>query len=268
VVLGAFQRGVEVKTELPLHRRGSGGAAARVGEGTLWVSLALTRPSALVACEPAKIVNRYVRPLLRELTKLGSPARYFGRDWVSIAHRPTALVGFAHDAKSGRAAFEAFVPVRTPIALSARSSFTGKAPATLEEILEKPVDIDALARSLEAAYAAAYAREIVRLGDVLLAETGDDPRVDPPWAATKNEAIGIVAAGRDAHGRLRVGGELLASRDAIVALETRVNDLRPDASADGIAIAVTETLAAPGVAVEGVRALTSIRDVIGRALRA
>src|SRR5262245_15360701 len=87
VLLGAFQRGTEVDTPLAVFRRGSGGAALRVGEGTLWVSLALARPSALVACENAKIVNRYVRPLLREITKLGAPARYFGRDWISVAQR-------------------------------------------------------------------------------------------------------------------------------------------------------------------------------------
>src|SRR5262249_42033543 len=150
------QRASEVETSNSLFRRGSGGAAANVGEGTLWVSLALARPSALVACEHTKIVNRYVRPLLRAITKLGAPARYFGRDWISVASRPTALVGFAHEAKSERAVFEAFVPITTRVALGPRLSFQGKEQATLEEILEKPVDVPLFARAIEAAYAAAY----------------------------------------------------------------------------------------------------------------
>src|SRR5262249_55062710 len=149
---------------------------------------------------------------------------------------------------SGRAAFEAVVPVSTPVALAQRASFTGKKPATLEQILEKPVDIDVLARAVEAAYAAAYAREVVRVEDVAASAEEEDPRLDPPWAATRNEAIGIVAAGPDARGRLRVGGELLASRDAILALETRVNDLGLGAADEDIARAVNDTLAAPGVA--------------------
>ena len=272
VLLGAFQRGAEwfasqKGPERPVFRRGSGGAAACVGEGTLWISLALARPSALVACEPTRIVNRYVRPLLRELSKLGAPARYFGRDWISVAQRPTAFVMFAHDTASGRAVFEAFVPVTTPVAHVARASFTGKRPATMEEILQKPIDIDVLARSVAAAYAAAYAREISPLEDVESSEEEQELRADPPWTATRNEAIGIVGAGRDARGRFGVGGELLASRDAVHTLGVRAGELGPRASDEEIARAVNDTLAAPGVAVDGVRALVSVADVVTRALR-
>jgi hypothetical protein len=267
VLAGAFQRGAEIDPNVTLHRRGSGGAPACVGEGTLWLTLALARPSALVACEPTRIVNRYVRPLLRVISKLGASARYFGRDWISVAQRPAALVMFAHDSESGRAVFEAFVSVRTPLARVARASFTGKAPATLEEILQKPIDIDLLAHATATAYAAAYAREIVELADVAASEETEEVRADPPWKATRNEAIGIVGAGRDARGRFQIGGELLASRDAVRALGERVGALGPRASDQDIARAVNDTLAAPGIAVDGVRALGSVVDVVTRALR-
>ena len=85
---------------------------------------------ALVACDEAHLVNRYVRPLLRALTKCGALAHFFGRDWISVRHRPAAWVGFAHDRASGRAVIEAFVARETPFALEPRASFLGKEPGT------------------------------------------------------------------------------------------------------------------------------------------
>src|SRR5687768_9693945 len=87
ILLGAFQRSSEVDSfyqSLPLYRRGSGGAAARIGPGTVWLRLALKRPDALVDATAPRLMNRYVRPLLRALTKMGAHAHYFDRDWISV----------------------------------------------------------------------------------------------------------------------------------------------------------------------------------------
>src|SRR5690348_15410474 len=82
VVLGTFQRPSEIATNDPIVARGSGGGAARVSPGTVWLQLALGRPDALVPCSAEKLINRYVRPLLKALTHVSSvPASYFGRDW-------------------------------------------------------------------------------------------------------------------------------------------------------------------------------------------
>jgi hypothetical protein len=89
----------------------------------------------------------------------------------------------------------------------------------------------------------------------------DDPRSDPPWEATCEEAIGLVGAGRDARGVLRVGGDLLVSRDALARLEERLRDTE----AADVPRVVDETLAAPGVALDGVKSLASIADVVARA---
>jgi hypothetical protein len=272
LLLGAFQRAAGIPESTPTFlRRASGGPDVLVGEATVHVALALAHPGALAASDEKRIVNRSVRPLLRALTKsLGREgmAHFFGRDWVSVGHRPAAWVGFAHDATTRRTLFEAVVAVRAPFARTQRASFLGKAHGTLESIIGRSVDPASLAAAIIDAYA--DGAEAIPLDDTgaptaspsaLDSLGGDDPRADPPWAATCEEAIGTLGAGPDASGRFRVGGDLLVSRDALGRLEARV----ADASDQDLDRIVDETLAAPGVALDGVKSLTSIRDVIAGA---
>jgi hypothetical protein len=271
LVLGALQRARELgdadDRAQTLLLRGSCGAEVLVGPGSLWMQLALTRPDALVRCEPSRLLNRYVRPLLRALTKVGALAHYFDRDWISTGKRPVAMVALAHDAATGRALVEAIVAVRTPFAIRARPSYLGKAPATLADV-GAAVEISRLGDAIAEAYGSAYGRSIVEMPlemPEMTAEqpqgSGDDLRAEPRWAATRDEAIGVVGAGRDVAGRMRVGGELMASRDAVARLEERL------AAAGGadpaeIGALVQASLGAPDVALVGVRSLTSLRDVI------
>jgi hypothetical protein len=88
----------------------------------------------------------------------------------------------------------------------------------------------------------------------------DDPREDPPWAAALDEAIGVVGAGRDRAGRMRLGGELMISRDALAALEHEL--ATGDAEPGAVGRAVDATLGAPRVALVGVKSLLSLRDVV------
>ncbi|HZU82712.1 MAG TPA: hypothetical protein VE987_07340, partial [Polyangiaceae bacterium] len=209
--------------------------------------------------------NRYVRPLLRALT--GSmagalSARFFGRDWIAVGHRPAAWVGFAHDATTRRTLFEAFVAVRAPFATGDRASFRGRPPGTLESIAAATFDPERVARAVADAYARGADAAVMDAPAPLVEDAdAEDVRGDPPWAATRDEAIGIVGAGPDARGRLRVGGDLLVSRDALARLESRA----AAAGAAELGRVVDETLGAPGVALDGVRSLDSIRDVIARA---
>jgi len=289
-LMGAFQRGAGMPaTSGPLVRRGSGGPLVLVGEGTVHVALALAHPGALVAADEKRIVNRLVRPLLRALNgSLGArcPAHFFGRDWVSVAHRPAAWVGFAHDAATRRTVFEAFVAVRTPFAADQRPSFRGRVPGTLEAIAGIALEPERIATAILEAYSReagevvleappqpselSQVSQAVPLSHASLASGGpgepgsmepDDPRADPPWAATCEEAIGVLGAGPDAHGTFRVGGDLLVSRDALARLEQRA----ASASDDELGAIVDETLGAPGVALDGVKSLASVRDVIARA---
>jgi hypothetical protein len=268
---GAFQRGQE-------PRRGSGGPRVHVGPGTLRVALLLERPDALVPCDAPRLVNRYVRPLLRALAKSGAVAHYFGRDWLAVAHRPAGAALFAHDAATGRAAFEAFVAVTTPFVAPgdvARGSFLGKAPGTLATLTGRPFDPAlqaALADRVVSAYAEAYARTPHPLDAeaVVTGASADDAEADDTaWEATVEEVIGTVGAGKNARGRFEVGGDFLASTGAVRAVaegaEALAQGSRAPTRAD-VAQLVQAAFGTHGVALLGVRSLESLADVIARAL--
>lgn len=187
ILLGAFQRRSEVPTSLPARRRATGGAAVRMGPGTVWFQEPFS------GIEPDKILNRAVRPLLAWLTKKTSrPVRYFGRDWIAVGGRPVGIVAFAYEAKADRGVFEAFVSARSLVTLGPRGSYRGKEPMTLD------VDPEAL------------------VGERGVFETFE-LEDDPPWEATAEDAIGLVGAGRDRNGIFRVGGELMGSSDVDLA---------------------------------------------------
>jgi hypothetical protein len=267
ILLGAFQRPSEVLEEpaLPRLRRGSGGGAARVGPGTIWMQLALAHPGALVPCTPDKLLNRYVRPLLRALTRATRvPARYFGRDWISASHRPIALVSFAHEAVTGKSLFEAIIAVNHSVTLSSRSSFRGRPSATCDEISGRPIDPSAVVETIVDAYAA-EATDLQDVGSADVAFATEDDAVvvpAPPWAVIREEAIGTLAAGRDPAGRLEIGGELMASRDAMTRLRDDLAKLPSGATPDDVGRVVDDALTGHGAITFGVRSLASIRDAI------
>lgn len=246
VVLGAFQRSGDAPDAT--LRRPSGGGVVRVGPGTLWMQLALT----LEDVPADKLVNRHVRPLLKALTKVTSkPVSYFGRDWISMAHHPVGFVGFAHDASKGEGLLEAVIAVDEPFvppSAPLRPTFMGKAPKTLGVARDRVRDEVTAAYGLKSSGAPA--------AKVVIAE--------PPWAATLEEAIGIVAAGRDANGRFRIGGELMASSDAVARLEGMIPSSMRDTVID-LDQAIDEAFTTGGATIFGVRSLASIRDVIAAA---
>jgi hypothetical protein len=269
LLVGAYQRPAGWGRDLLLLRRGSGGPEVRVGPGTVHVALCLEHPAALMTCDEKRVVNRHVRPLLRALSSTGSLAHFFGRDWVSVAHTPVAWVGFAHDSASRRTLFEAFVAVRAPFAVRERTSLRGKPPGTLEATRGSAIDVVRLTDAIVEAYG--RERAVARLDDPASPgaagpqgpgyEADLVDAAEPPWAATVEEAIGTLGAGPDARGVFRVGGDLLVSRDALALLEERV----ARASDEDLPAVIDATLAAPGVALDGVRSLASVLDVVSRA---
>lgn len=267
VLLGAFQRAAGLAASGPLFRRGSGGPEARLGSGSVHVAVSMAHPGALAAADAGRIVNRAVRPLLRALSKAVGPAHFFGRDWVAVDHRPVAWAGFAHDTGTRRTLFEAFVAVTTPFTPAGRASFRGRSPATLEGVAGRPVDPARLATAIADRYAEGHEATPFEPPATPDSSTDEDLRADPPWAETCEEAIGLLGAGVDARGVFRVGGDLLVSRDALARLEERVALLAADAPPEEFGRVVDSTLAAPGVALEGVRSLASVRDLVIRARR-
>ncbi|MDB4927723.1 MAG: hypothetical protein JWM10_207, partial [Myxococcaceae bacterium] len=140
VVLGARQRAAAVTTHPAVVGRRSTGTAAWVGRGALWCSLALPSLDALYAdATPATLLNRNVRPWLRGFTRSGIPAAYFGREWVAVAHRPAAVLGYDLS-PAGALLLEMIVGWDDPVALPAEHAapaeraldrWRGKAPVAL-----------------------------------------------------------------------------------------------------------------------------------------
>lgn len=210
----------------------------RVGPGTLWLQLELT----LEGLPADKLVNRHVRPLLKALTKVTSqPVSYFGRDWISMAHRPVGFVGFAHDAAKDTGLLEAVIGVDEAFVPAPRASFMGKEPTMLNGDRQR----------LLGAVIAAYGLEARGLPEASAVTE------EPPWTATQEEAIGVIAAGRDAHGRLRLGGEFMASSDAVARLEEALAS-----SSEDLERIIDNAFA--GATLFGAK-LESIRDVLVKA---
>ncbi len=247
ILRGAMQR----TSDAPAGaiRRGTPGCAVRVGPGTLHVIVALAR----LDCDESKILNRHVRPLLHAITKATSvPARYFDRDWIDVKSRPVGHIGFAHERASGRAIVEAFIAASTPFSVETRGSYLGKVPTTLEEACGRAIDIEKLERAVIAEFGVGVGVG-VGVGDGVGDGDGD---ADGPWAARGEEAIGAICAGRDASGRMRVGGEWMGSFDAVRDLEDRL------ARGEDVRAAVDAAFGAPRTALFGVRSLVSFFDAI------
>jgi len=245
VVLGAFQRTCEVKTDLPLSRRASGGAAVRCGPGTVHVVVAVPAPEA-----PNKILNRLVRPLLKAITKQSIVTSYFGRDWISAAHRPIGYVCFAHHSQTERTVFEAFVATKTPFALGRRASFQGKDPT------EVAVDPEKLVEGIVASYASAFMLDVERkpIDDAPVLSSLDEPE----WLAKVDEAIGPIYADRT-----HLGGELMASSDAMERVHERLRSAPDDF--EQIGEVIDEEFTNKAVALEGVRDLHSLQMAVAKA---
>lgn len=258
--VGAFDRKPRSSSD-DVFRRGSGGPPLLVSPGSLWVNLCLARPDSLSDADPSRIVNRYVRPLLRALTRR-SPARYLGRDCITSRDAAIAWVGFAHEASTQRTTFEALIACRSRFS-PPRASFLGKRPGTLEDVWGRTVEPAEIASAIQDAYRAAYGADMVGECPPIPPAT---PLVDePPWPHAIEEAIGLVCAGADAQGRLRIGGEFLASRDAVAETERRVHDAPPRDMAE-LGSIIEAIWSSPRIALEGVRSRNSFAIVLGQAL--
>lgn len=260
VLLGAFQRTCELPAALvashAVLRRVTGGGAIEVGPGVLAVAFVYPNLPSLAASslplQGAQILNRAVRPLLRALTRTVHPTQYFGRDWLSSDKRPTGLVSFAHEARTDRLVVEAFLSFGASCLTLERASYQGKTPASYDELRGRPVD--------EARFAEALAEESglpVEPFPDGSSEPGSMPEPDEPgWTSRVDEALGPLYAGPDAHGVVRLGGELVASFDRVAFLE---RNLEPRAERDA---RVDQAFTEPGAHLFGVKSLRSILDVL------
>ncbi len=262
-LVGAFEPWTEeAEHGMPAFRRGTGGATVTVHPGDVYLGLSLREPGALVACDASRLLNRYVRPLLRALSTFGTKASYFGRDWVSAAKRPVAAVSFGYDELSRRCLVEAFVGVDAPFADRPWPSFAGEGAVSLGELRGAPCEPGAVLRAVAAAYEKEYAlgcaKAVHGVAQLLAPE--------PSYLASVDEAMGPVGV-RYLDGRMHVAGIFMSSRDAVRRLDAALATLRRDASPDLVGGVVDAAFAGPEAALFGVRTLHSFRDAIVEACR-
>ncbi|MEP7119897.1 MAG: hypothetical protein ABJE95_03260 [Byssovorax sp.] len=237
VVLGALQiagRVVDLAAcatvGTPVLRRCTTGTAVYIGSQAIVWTLALPHVAALHPDATARtLLNRNVRGFLAGLSRGGAPARYFGREWIAVDHRPAALLGVGALA-DGRIVIEVFAgldaTIALPRALSADAEravdrWRGKEPLALGA-----TDPEALARRVIEAVAARAgspsARAVVPI-DLPIAAPITDPRDPLPHgltlAASARAPIGwIDAAVAAAPSRLWIGGDALVAAFAVTAL--------------------------------------------------
>ncbi|MFO0658793.1 MAG: hypothetical protein U0165_03020 [Polyangiaceae bacterium] len=270
IVLGAYQRAATaiavdraLSAGYSITRRCSGGPSVFASRGSLHVVLSLPRADALTDATPSKLVNRYVRPLLRALSSLGLPAHYFGRDWVSIDKRPVAWVGFAHRRETGACVFEAIVPVDAAFALprgldaySPRSSdpFLGKAPASLSEISRAWVDRASIIAKIYEAYEHAYGPIERGAWDPSVLRS-EESSLDARFSALREEVIGFVGASYEGDS-ICLGGDLFAS-------EGLLEEFAIDCEGEREALAQRwlDRISETGAVLDGVRQIESLVDV-------
>ncbi|MBL8714356.1 MAG: hypothetical protein JNL79_00045 [Myxococcales bacterium] len=266
IALGAFQR-AKSTIDLPrldgsgisLVRRATGGPALRVGRGQVHVTLALTNPAVLGGvADPNRALNRQVRPLLRALDALGNqPTTFGGRDIVLMGAAPIAWVGIGHVRSTGATTIEAIVALSRSFELAAELDlahgaiaprFLGRTPSTLEAVLGRAIDPDAVVGAIVAAYALQAEDSVATEAPASLPMTRVDAD-EPPFTAMIEEAIGLLGARRSVEGRVELGGDLFASTDALAAL----GDALATLDADEAAAHATIEAALEGALLLGVR---------------
>jgi hypothetical protein len=237
VVLGALQRAGRVvdvaacaTAGTPVLRRCTTGTAAYIGQRAILWTLALPHVASLHPDATARtLLNRNVRGFLQGLSRGGAPARYFGREWIAIHHRPAALLGF-EALPDGRIVIEVFAGLDAPIALPAElcaeeeravDRWRGKEPTTLG-----PRDPGALALQVIEAVAARAGARLDRddpPADLMAEAEVTDPRDPVPpglaIAEPRRAPIGWIDAAVDVTSRrLWIGGDALVASFAVGAL--------------------------------------------------
>jgi hypothetical protein len=293
LALGRFHRRPAGGAGVALLRRRGGGRVAAAGDGFVHLALHLPHAAALVADEagalaPAQVLNRAVRGLLGACDVLGVPARYPGRDVVTVGARVLAVLGF-DVAPDGATAVEAVLgAARDQSALPAlldRADPDGVVPAAMVGGADA-VSLAAVrgaAPSLDE-LVAALARGFAERLDVALAPPAAAPvpawprdvedawlaaRPDLPGRARRPSQLGTVevavACGRDgALAAVDVAGDLLAPVHALARLAERLRGVAAEPAP--VRAVVAAALAPPDGFVLGI-GVDALADAIVEAAR-
>jgi hypothetical protein len=295
LVLGRFQRArtalnLEACQErgLEVLRRLTGGSTAWLGAGRLYVALALPDRTEPLDCEPRQFLQRYGAGLVRGLVALGTKARYFGKDLLSIEDRPVGIMSFEL-AADGSALLEAVIGLDQP--WRPEAALSGYPPRTKEESSATPT---LLADELEGLDPAALAEPLAEAMAGLLEAEPQEHRFNPleserikslshrvevtepveekrpaylkPWDSRPvEEAIGFVETSvRLSQGRflrdVSIHGDFMADSAGVAELEQRLKMVpikrRP------VALVIDDVLGAPDHVIMGIRRLGSVLEAI------
>lgn len=295
VALGRWQRAEQAldleaaqQADVEILRRGTGGPAAVAGQGILYCALCLRHASAFMTCPPDRILNRNVRGVLGGLSLSGVPAHYFGREWLSVARRPAAYIGWTRLA-DGRVLLEFFIAVSRPFAPGEEligypdrsdEPFLGKEPVTLAELAEQPLDPETMVRWIAEGHPSRFGSEVTPDQSSLTDEERrarearmDTLRWTPPsadeqgaapalrWSKPRPVPIGWVSAGAslDEDGELtdvQIAGDFYQDEEAPRILREKLVGREP--SAQLYAKAVNSTWDASKNFIEGLKDLDPI----------
>lgn len=291
VALGRFhQRPDADATGVAVWRRTTGGRACAFGDGFVRLTLAMPHRSALVGADPAalapeQVLNRAVRGPMAALERLGAAVLYPGRDLLTIARRPVAVLGLAVE-DDGATLVDLILSLTRDAAVLPHLLDRADRAGVVRADMIDPGAVTSLGRDvaddeLLAASARGYAERLgVTVGDaVVLALRPSD--ADDAWHAARrpdprhtHHAITPTAIGvLEAHAALapdgtltdvRLAGDVLASASTIAALETGLRGMRP--TREAAHAAVDAALAASDRVLLGMDAATVAETVAATGL--
>ncbi|MCC6994088.1 MAG: hypothetical protein IT370_05605 [Deltaproteobacteria bacterium] len=278
LLLGRYQRAARFDLEaaraagLTLARRVGGGRALVAGQGTVGVLLAVPPGGAgllpaVVAAD--KVLNRYVRGLLRGIGLLGAPAHYFGRDFVTADHRQIGRIS-QDGGPDGSVLFEAVValernlevaPELMPGVVPVAPSASAPAPVALADLTCRLRRFDEVADQLALGYASTYGQERAAIEAPAEAPAPElSPAPIGPVGPAVNIPIGVLEAELALHAgtisAARLHGDFIATSFAIAALEAGLVGCPLDPGA--LAPRIDAALMAPHAAIVGLRDLASV----------
>jgi hypothetical protein len=275
-----------------LHRRLTGGRVAAAGAGFVQASLTLPHPAALVsddpgALAPEQILNRAVRGVLGGLDVAGVPALYPGRDLVTVARRPIAVLGLEVD-PAGATLVDVVLAVardqsQVPLMLD-RADPAGvvTVPMTMPDDvtslareLNRVPGFDEVAAWLRAGFAGRFGIEVIDEEEPPIPADDDEdflrdrvPGADLARCARSPTMLGVLEvhcalAGDGSLGAVRMTGDLLAPSGTIHRVEAALRGCPVDLAA--VQTVVDDVLRSPRDFVLGVGPARTIAETVVRA---
>jgi hypothetical protein len=290
VALGLWQRAASAlngDTAASRHvrvvRRSTGGPTVCASEGVVYFALALRHASVLMSCPKDRVLNRNVRGFLGGLSLGGEPAHYFGREYLSVARRPAALVAWDRLA-DGRVLIEVFASHTKSFVPDAaldgypepsEPRFLGKDPILLAEAWGGERSIEQIVRWVAESHPSRFGADVTidrssltdaeraharaRTEDFLWQANPDEDAL--VWSELHPIPIGWLSAGArlDGNGTLadvRIAGDFFQDHDAPSALHDKLAG-KPR-TAELYASSVNATWDGATHVIEGVKSLDPI----------